>query len=54
MSTFIDPLEPESFEHNGQHPEIDEETDSFDEDLQEKLGEFVAEPEPSDSEAPGA
>ena len=24
MSTFIDPLEPESFEHNGQKPEVDE------------------------------
>jgi hypothetical protein len=24
MSTFTDPLEPESFEHNGQHPEVDE------------------------------
>ncbi|MCS5732365.1 hypothetical protein [Herbiconiux daphne] len=25
MSTFTDPLEPGSFEHNGQHPEVDEE-----------------------------
>ncbi len=54
MSSFTDPLQPESFEHNGQRPEVDEEEDSFDEDLEEKFEEFVASPEPSDGSAPGA
>jgi hypothetical protein len=33
MSTFVDPPNPGSFEHNGQRPEVDEsdlEEDSFD------------------------
>jgi hypothetical protein len=54
MSTFVDPLEPESFEHNNQHPEIDSEEDDFDESLEEKISEFIADPEPTDGEAPGA
>jgi hypothetical protein len=55
MSTFTDPLEPESFEHNGQHPEVDddeEERDSFDEKAEDDFKEFVGDAEPTEGPAP--
>ena len=58
MSTFTDPLEPESFEHNGQHPEVDEdqatdrEPDSFDDKLEQEFEEFVGKATPTDGPAP--
>lgn len=55
MSTFVDPPTPESFEHNGQRPEVDdeyEETDSFDEKLEDEVKEFIGDAEPTDGPAP--
>ncbi|WP_169799976.1 hypothetical protein [Herbiconiux solani] len=58
MSTFIDPPTPESFEHNGQHPEVDdekgEEQDSFDKQVENEFKTLVGEAEPTDGPAPGA
>ena len=56
MSTFTDPLEPESFEHNGQHPEVDEdeEQDSFDKKVEEEVREFIGEAQPTDGPSPAA
>ncbi|MGA1837692.1 hypothetical protein VD659_12255 [Herbiconiux sp. 11R-BC] len=54
MSTFTDPLEPESFEHNNQHPEVDEdeEQDSFDKQVEDEFKEFIGEASPTDGPAP--
>lgn len=58
MSTFVDPPNPESFEHNGLHPEVnvpeDEEQDSFDKKVEAEFREFVGEAAPTEDEAPGA
>ncbi|GAA2247676.1 hypothetical protein GCM10009851_36400 [Herbiconiux moechotypicola] len=54
MSTFIDPPTPESFEHNGQHPEVDEDEqqDSFDHQVEEEIRELIGDAEPTDGPAP--
>ena len=54
MSTFVDPPTPEAFEHNGQHPEVDddEQADSFDQKLEQEFKEFVGDAEPTDGPAP--
>ena len=55
MSTFVDPPNPESFEHNGQHPEVDEsdvEPDSFDEQVEDEFKTFVGDATPTDGPAP--
>ncbi len=54
MTDFIDPLEPGSFEHNDQHPEVDEgeEQDSFDKQVEDEFKEFIGDAEPTDGPAP--
>jgi hypothetical protein len=55
MSTFSDPTNPESFEHNGQHPEVDdeyEEKDSFDKKVEDDFKTFIGDAEPAEGPAP--
>jgi hypothetical protein len=55
MSTFVDPPTPESFEHNDQHPEVDDEDvepDSFDKRVQDEFKTFVGDATPTEGPAP--
>ncbi|WP_382303586.1 hypothetical protein [Herbiconiux sp. UC225_62] len=54
MTDFIDPLEPGSFEHNGQRPEVDEDEqqDSFDKQVEEEFKEYIGEAQATDGPAP--
>ncbi|WP_175494089.1 hypothetical protein [Herbiconiux ginsengi] len=54
MTDFIDPLEPGSFEHNGQRPEVDEDEqqDSFDKQVEAEFKEYIGEAQATDGPAP--
>lgn len=54
MTDFIDPLEPGSFEHNGQRPEVDEDEqqDSFDKQVEEEFKTYIGEAQATDGPAP--